>query len=79
MSGGGDDGAEAGGRGGVGMSATTESDTESIVCPHCGKAIADLWDYGWGNDEGIDIECGHCARPIRLTRRVSVDYTAEAM
>ncbi len=56
----------------------TESDGDGVACPHCGKVQRDLWDYRWGNHETIETECGSCAKPITLTRIVTVDYTAEA-
>ncbi len=57
------------------MSAETHSDGDGIACPHCGKVMRDLWDYGWSHcDEDVEVDCGWCEKPITLIRVVSVDY-----
>lgn len=53
-----------------------EGSSEQIKCPWCGEMNRDLWDHGWGHREELETECGHCDKPILLSRVVSVDYTA---
>jgi len=44
------------------MSNQTFGDTSLIECPYCGKYIRDLWDYGNGLEEDMEIECPHCGK-----------------
>ena len=69
----------AGGAGGSAVNDTEEtySDTSGgIECPHCSETITDLWDYDWGTDEEIEIECSFCDEPVALRKVVSVDFYA---
>lgn len=54
----------------------TRDDGGRIACPACSEEWGDLWDYGWGNEESLDIECPHCEATLTLTRNVSVRYAA---
>lgn len=53
----------------------THDDGESIVCPLCGEAWADLWDYEWSNADCIETECPYCEAKITLCASYSVSYT----
>ena len=44
--------------------------TSRPVCPHCGYAHQD--GFEWADDE--DQECGVCERRFRAMRHVSVDW-----
>lgn len=59
---------------------TTTSDSDKIPCPFCGELHGDLWDYSWGVNvvEIRPATCGSCGKTFRLTRRVRIDYLAEA-
>lgn len=48
-------------------------------CPHCGEVITDLDDYNWRRHEYIEDDCGHCEKPITITRRVDVTYEITAV
>lgn len=50
-----------------------------ITCPHCGWSDEASWEYGMNDGDTIDIECGSCEKPIRVTCSISVDYQTEVM
>lgn len=58
---------------------TTSDTSGGIKCPYCGDTITDLWDYAWGCEERIEIECCSCDKPIALRKVVSVDFYASAV
>jgi hypothetical protein len=63
------------------MSTTeTMSTGDTIPCPHCGMLRRGLWDHDWTGkeDEFRDIECDACEKTFKLSRVVSVWYTATA-
>lgn len=45
--------------------------TDEIVCPYCGSAGSDSWEFR--NDEGF-TQCGDCSKNFKWSRNVSVDY-----
>ncbi len=58
----------------------TRSDNDRIQCPACGESITDLWDYRWsGNADAIETECGSCGVMIRISRHISIRYTARKL
>ena len=58
------------------MKAETYESGGNIECPVCGDEFGELWDYPWGSNDEIDVECPCCGAPITLCREVSVDYSA---
>lgn len=54
----------------------TYNDGDRLACPWCGEVRRDLWDYDWGSREEIEIECGFCDKPVILSRREDVSYSA---
>lgn len=45
--------------------------TSEVVCPHCGKAQSDSWEF----KDSEDVECGSCEKPFHVERHTSVTYT----
>ena len=48
------------------------TDTDEIVCPHCGYTESDSWEYQ--DDEDV-IECPECEKPFTYIREVAVSYS----
>jgi DNA-directed RNA polymerase subunit RPC12/RpoP len=49
--------------------------TEKIVCPYCGYAHKDSWEYN--DSSGTRVACHSCAEEFELHVEVSVEYTTE--
>ena len=47
---------------------------DSASCPHCGKTLTDLFEYGMTDEESITDQCGYCEKDIVISCHVSVDY-----
>lgn len=47
------------------------------VCPHCGYAHPDAWEwnFGAGLDGDGEHDCDECGEPFGVERVVTVDYT----
>lgn len=57
------------------MSEFKTENTDKIVCPYCGHAHEDSWEY---NDwSGTRIVCHSCNEEFELHVEVSVEYTTE--
>ncbi len=50
------------------------------ICPMCGHAFEDLYEYGLENDGDDTVtECGWCEFPVRLRVRIQIDYEVETL
>jgi DNA-directed RNA polymerase subunit RPC12/RpoP len=38
--------------------------TTDDTCPHCGKAIDDLWEF-FSDQADPKLDCPHCSKPIQ--------------
>ncbi len=45
------------------------------VCPYCGAIQRDAWEIPFAGDEGIEMDCDRCGKPIWIERYVSVEYS----
>ncbi len=54
-------------------------DCNEVKCPHCGEMQTDLWDHGMEDEQVIDVDCGSCEKPIRLSCSVTTTYEAVAL
>lgn len=55
-----------------------EIDTTSTtfpVCPRCGEAHEDAYEWGRGGEEGGEMECYKCGYTFVWERTISVEYT----
>lgn len=52
------------------------SDSEYIICPHCGEKMGDCWE--WVTDSPALDECQSCRKPIEVWAEHYVDYHARA-
>ena len=53
-------------------------DTEYMsfpICPYCGAEQRDAWEIPFAGDEGIEMDCDRCGKPIWIERHVSVEYS----
>jgi hypothetical protein len=55
---------------------THTTDSEFIICPHCGEQMGDCWE--WVHDEPTENECSYCNKKIVVWAEYSVDYHARA-
>jgi DNA-directed RNA polymerase subunit RPC12/RpoP len=62
----------------VSANVETHSNNDTIACPHCSETLTDIYEGFDAQDEDIDFDCGHCGKTFRLSRRVTVYYTARA-
>jgi len=46
--------------------------TDEIVCPHCGYAHKDSWEWSDGKHE-----CSDCGESFVMVRNITVSYTTE--
>jgi DNA-directed RNA polymerase subunit N (RpoN/RPB10) len=53
------------------------SDSEYIICPHCGETMGDCWE--WVTDSPAETNCDSCGKPMRVWAEHYVDYHAEAL
>lgn len=57
--------------------------TEYAVCPHCGFADQDSWEFDLGPGPGLDgdgeVSCGSCGKDYFLERHVSVSYSSRKL
>ena len=61
------------------MGMTTSENSDSIDCPHCGKPNKDLWEHELEDDGEVLFSCAHCGQTVKLSAKVTYDYTAEAL
>lgn len=50
--------------------------TEEIVCPFCGHAHCDSWEYGDGEDDGLE-SCLKCGGKFTWSRNSIITYSTE--
>ncbi len=49
--------------------------TQEIVCPHCGYAHSESYEFGDGGEEDGQDECGRCGKEFYWSRTISVSYS----
>jgi hypothetical protein len=64
------------------MSFTTYEEEEFLyrtypVCPHCKHEHYDVWewDFGYGSEGDITVECESCEKPFFVSRQCDITYT----
>lgn len=49
--------------------------THEIVCPYCGYEDWDSWEFGGGDGEQSEEDCGRCEKTFLTKRNISINYT----
>lgn len=61
------------------MGGIDHESTDHPVCPHCGVAHEDAFEWGGGCRDDGEHRCRYCARPFRWERDIRVTYTTKAI
>jgi hypothetical protein len=51
--------------------------TDAPVCPHCGVAHEDAFEWGGGRADEGTRNCWKCKKPFKWERDISVTYSTE--
>jgi len=63
----------------VGDKYINHTDTDEVVCPHCGYERKLSWDfYGFDSETIIEAECFECEKPFDIQVETVPTYTTYA-